>query len=31
MQTNFEVNQTQIGHSIPKITAKPHQSGHIFQ
>ena len=29
MQTKFEVNQTQIGHSIPKNTPKTHQSGHI--
>ena len=29
IQTNFEVNQTQIGHSIPKNTPKSHQSGHI--
>ena len=28
-QTNFEVNQTQISHSIPKNTPKNHQSGHI--
>ena len=28
-QTNFEVNQTQINHSIPKNTPKNHQSGHI--
>ena len=27
--TNFEVNQTQIRHSIPKNTPKNHQSGHI--
>ena len=24
LQTNFEVNQTQIGHSIPKSTPKNH-------
>ena len=29
VQTKFEVNQTQIGHSIPKKTPKTHQSGHI--
>ena len=29
MQTNFKVNQTQIGHSIPKKTPKTHQGGHI--
>ena len=29
IQTKFEVNQTQIGHSIPKKTPKTHQSGHI--
>ena len=28
IQTKFEVNQTQIGHPIPK-TPKTHQSGHI--
>ena len=28
-ETNFEVNQTQISHSIPKNTPKNHQSGHI--
>ena len=28
-QTNFEVNQTQSSHSIPKNTPKKHQSGHI--
>ena len=28
-QTNFEVNQTQISHSMPKNTPKNHQSGHI--
>ena len=28
-QTNFEVNQTQISHSIAKNTPKNHQSGHI--
>ena len=27
--TNFKVNQTQIGHSIPKNTPKNHYSGHI--
>ena len=27
IQTKFEVNQTQIGHSIPKRTPKTHQSG----
>ena len=27
IQTKFEVNQTQIGHSIPKNTPKTHQSG----
>ena len=26
--TNFEVNQTQIGHSIPKNTPKNHYNGH---
>ena len=29
IQTKFEVNQTQIGRSIPKNTPKTHQSGHI--
>ena len=29
IQTKFEVNQTQIDHSIPKYTPKTHQSGHI--
>ena len=29
IQTKFGVNQTQIGHSIPKKTPKTHQSGHI--
>ena len=29
MQTNFEDNQTQIGHYIPKKNSKTHQSGHI--
>ena len=29
MQTKFEVNQTEIGHFIPKNTPKTHQSGHI--
>ena len=29
IQTNFGVNQTQIGHYIPKKTPKTHQSGHI--
>ena len=29
IQTNFEVNQTQIAHSIPKNTPKNHQNGHI--
>ena len=29
IQTKFEVNQTQIGHSIPQKTPKTHQSGHI--
>ena len=29
IQTKFEVNQTRIGHSIPKKTPKTHQSGHI--
>ena len=29
IQTKFEVNQTQIGHSIPKNNPKTHQSGHI--
>ena len=29
IQTKFEVNQTQFGHSIPKKTPKTHQSGHI--
>ena len=29
IQTKFEVNQTEIGHSIPKNTPKTHQSGHI--
>ena len=29
VQTKFEVNQTQIGHSIQKKTPKTHQSGHI--
>ena len=29
IQTKFKVNQTQIGHSIPKKTPKTHQSGHI--
>ena len=29
IQTKFEVIQTQIGHSILKITPKTHQSGHI--
>ena len=28
-QTNCEVYQTQISHSIPKNTPKNHQSGHI--
>ena len=28
-ETNFEVNQTQISHSISKNTPKNHQSGHI--
>ena len=29
LQTKFEVNQTEIGQSIPKNTPKTHQSGHI--
>ena len=29
IQTNFEVNQTQISHSISNNTPKTHQSGHI--
>ena len=29
LATFFGVNQTQIGHSIPKKTPKTHQSGHI--
>ena len=29
IQTNFEVNQTQIGHSIPKNTPQNHYNGHI--
>ena len=29
IQTNFEVNRTQIGHSIPKNTPKSHSNGHI--
>ena len=29
IQTKFKVNQTQIGHSIPKKTPKTHQGGHI--
>ena len=29
IQTKFEVNQTQIGHSILKKTPKTHQSGHM--
>ena len=29
IQTKCEVNQTKIGHSIPKKTPKTHQSGHI--
>ena len=29
IQTKFEVNQTDIVHSIPKNTPKTHQSGHI--
>ena len=29
IQTKFEVNQIQIGHSISKKTPKTHQSGHI--
>ena len=29
IQTKFEVNQTQIGHSILQITPKTHRSGHI--
>ena len=29
IQINFEVNQTQIGHSIPKNTPKKHYNGHI--
>ena len=28
-QTNSEVNQTQISHSIPTNTPKYHQNGHI--
>ena len=28
-QTNFEVNKTQISHSIPINTPQNHQSGHI--
>ena len=30
-QTNFEVNQTEISHYIPKNTPKNHQSGHISE
>ena len=29
IQTNFEVNQTHIGHSIPKNTPKNHYNDHI--
>ena len=29
IQTKFEVNQTQIGHSILQNAPKTHQSGHI--
>ena len=29
MQTNFEVNQTQSGHSIPKNTPNNHYNDHI--
>ena len=29
IQTNFEVNQTQIGHSILKNTQINHKNGHI--
>ena len=29
IQTNFEVNQTQIGHSISKNTPYNHYNGHI--
>ena len=30
-QTNFEVNQTQISHSIPKNIPKNQQSGHYLK
>ena len=29
IKIKFEVNQTQIGHSIPQKNSKTHQSGHI--